>query len=85
MNRLDRAKRKRKQADINLSLVMRAVPNKFGQDVSLWIKMHANASGRPHQFSTFQSDTSVRSVAKDLQIASLLARIERWRSHSFIS
>ena len=51
MNRLDRAKRKRKQADINLSLVMTAVPNEFGQEFSLWIKMYADASCRPHQIS----------------------------------
>ena len=76
MTRLDRAKRKRKQADIILSLVMRAVRNEFTQGVSLWIKMCADASGRLPQFSTLQSDTSVRSMAKDFQYASLLARIE---------
>ena len=35
MNRLDREKRKRKQADINLTLVTRAVPNEFAQGVRL--------------------------------------------------
>ena len=59
MNTLDWPKRKRKQADINLSLVTRAVPNKFGEGVSLWIKMYADASGRPRQFNALQSDTSV--------------------------
>ena len=45
MNKLDRAKRKRKQANINLhvSLVTRAVPNQFAQGVSLCIKMSAAA------------------------------------------
>ena len=76
MNTFDRAKRKRKQADIKLTLVTSAVPNEFGQGVSLWIKIYADASGRPHQFSALQSDTSVRSMAKDLQDASLLARIK---------
>ena len=58
-NRLDRAKRKRKQADINLSLVTRAVPKKFAQGVNLWVKMYTDASGRLHQFGTLQSDSSV--------------------------
>lgn len=33
-------------------------------------------SDKLHQFSTLQSDTSVRSMARDLQDASLLAKIE---------
>ena len=36
----------------------------------------ADASGRLHQFRTLQSDTIVQSMAKDLQDASLLAKIE---------
>ena len=76
MNRLDSEKRKRKQAGINLSLVTRAVPGEFAQGVSLWIKMYADASGRLHQFSTLQSDTSVQSMAKNIQGAFLLARFE---------
>ena len=52
------------------------MPNEFAQGISLWVKMCANASGGLHQFSTLQSDTSVRSMAKDLQDASSLARIK---------
>ena len=36
----------------------------------------ADANGRLRQFSTLQSVTSVRSMAKDLQDASLLVKIE---------
>ena len=35
-----------------------------------------DASGRLHQFSTLQSDASIRSMAKDLRDASLLAKID---------
>ena len=38
---LDGAKRKREEDGINLSVVMRAVPNVFAHSVNLWIKVCA--------------------------------------------
>ncbi len=70
MDRLERAKRKRKQDDLksksdNESRAKRNCPCRQSLDTNLCI-----FSGRLHQFSTLQSDASVRSMAKDLQDAS---------------
>ncbi len=74
MDRLERAKRKRKQDDLksksdNESRAKRNCPCRQSLDKNVCI-FCANASGRLHQFSTLQSDASVRSMAKDLQDAS---------------
>ena len=70
MDRLDSAERKRKQADMKSksddeSSAKHICPRRqsLGKNVCIFC---ADASGRLHQFSTLQSDTSVGSMAKDL-------------------
>ncbi len=75
---MDRLERKR--ADIEAksgdeSSAKRVCPRRQSLDKNVCIFCE-DASGRLHQFSTHQSDTSLRSMAIDLQDASLLAKIE---------
>jgi len=78
-DRLDRA-RKRKRAEMeaessDISSTRRVCPRRQLLDKSKCIFCE-EGSDKLHQFCTLKSDTSVRSMAKDLQDASLLAKIE---------
>ena len=78
-DRLDRA-RKRKRAEMevessNISNARRVCPRRQLPDKSKCIFCEEDGD-KLHQFSTLQSDTSVQSMARDLQDVSLLSKIE---------
>ena len=78
-DRLDRA-RKRKRAEMegecrDVISARRVCPRRQSLDTNKCIFCE-EGSDKLHQFSTMQSDTNVRNMARDLQDASLLAKIE---------
>lgn len=77
LDKIDRAKRKRKQAakSDDDSCAKRVCPRRQSLNKSVCIFCE-DEGGKLHQFSTLQSDASLRFMAKDLQDTSLLAKIE---------
>ena len=75
-DKLERAKkRKRANNDDEASVAKRICPRRSSLEKNICIFCEEE-NGKLHQFSTLQSDKSIRMMATDLQDVSLLARIE---------